>query len=149
MIYKCRFISVTNIPLWCGMLIKREAVHVGVREVLGNSMFSTQFYLLTYILKSISKNKQANMLWIKLKFLAMSLKPMLTGASFTFPPQVPPLIRCSLRSSHTGPSYCPQTCHAGLHLRTFALAVPSACKALHADLCRVSHHSGFRSNGTS
>lgn len=79
----------------------------------------------------------------------MSLKPMLTGASVTFPPQVPPLIRCSIRSRHTGPSYCPQTCHAGFHLRTFALAVPSACKALHADLCRDSHHSGFRSNGTS
>ena len=23
------FISVTNVPPWCGMLIKREAVHVG------------------------------------------------------------------------------------------------------------------------
>lgn len=79
----------------------------------------------------------------------MSLKRRLTGASFIFPPQVPPLIRCSLRSSHTGPSYCPQTCHAGFHLRTLALAVPSACKALRADLCRVSYHSGLRSDSTS
>ena len=55
MMCKCRFISVTNVPPWCGMLIKREAVHVGGQGGIREFYVFQSIFALNLILNSISK----------------------------------------------------------------------------------------------